>query len=346
MSWGFNKTSQIAGFLSGMLPDGLIILLNDTSPPTGWDAFTDADGKFPVGAGSTYALDSTGGDATVAAGSVTLGSAGSHSSEAGVIDGSNAGGSGNSFGDVGGAHTHDANYSEQEVEPEYQQCMLIKSNGAMGGFPAKSAVLSASAIAGLTNIFTDGYLLKANTTVATGGGGSDTGTLSSEGQHGHNWSIRGPSGGGTNADDEGSHSTGSPTITFTPKAKRKLLSAWSHATSLYQVESNMIAMTDLAVPPAGWSLCDGSGGRPDLRDYFIELVATGNEDLSGTGTNTIEITCAAVTHGFAHDHAGAATQGSQYHQHAQYAWSHEHPTNTDTPAYLPPYYGLYFIIKD
>ena len=65
--------------------------------------------------------------------------------------------------------------------------------------------------------------------------------------------------------------------------------------------------------PDGWSLCNGSAGTPDMRDYFV--VGEGNENVLGTtgGSNT-QTTSLSGSHGHSgtsssagsHNHGGSA----------------------------------------
>ena len=81
--------------------------------------------------------------------------------------------------------------------------------------------------------------------------------------------------------------------------------------------------------PAGWALCDGVGGRPDLRDKFI--VGSGTTYAVGDtgGTNSINLTSAmlpAHTHSFsvtanttsagAHTHSASTTVTDPGHAHS------------------------------
>jgi microcystin-dependent protein len=64
--------------------------------------------------------------------------------------------------------------------------------------------------------------------------------------------------------------------------------------------------------PAGWALCDGTGGRPDLRDRFI--VGAGSAYAIGNtgGFNTVTLTTAQIP---SHSHNGSGTTGNQNANH-------------------------------
>lgn len=79
----------------------------------------------------------------------------------------------------------------------------------------------------------------------------------------------------------------------------------------------------LADIPAGWDLCDGSGGRPDLRSRFLRGVNTNATDPGTTGGATTH-THTEGSH--SHNHGGASTSGDSSHSHSfsAYTWSHNH----------------------
>lgn len=76
----------------------------------------------------------------------------------------------------------------------------------------------------------------------------------------------------------------------------------------------------LATIPAGWSLCDGGGGRPDFRTRFIRGVNTNVTDPGTTG--------GAATHlhtevNYTHSHT-MNNDGTHLHTHSLYTWTHNH----------------------
>ncbi len=88
--------------------------------------------------------------------------------------------------------------------------------------------------------------------------------------------------------------------------------------------------------PAGWALCDGSNGTPDLRDRFI--VGAGNSYAVGaTGGST------------SHNHGGATGAcGSVGGKPPESPWPKAPPNHThsiSSDEHLPPYYALVFIMK-
>ena len=114
----------------------------------------------------------------------------------------------------------------------------------------------------------------------------------------------------------------------------------------------------IASIPSGWSLCDGSGSTPDLRDRFVvgagtggsyAVDATGGSTTSGAHTLTTS-EMPAHTHsylqrGFTKSDPGSGSQdfsdegGSLNTGSAGGGSAHSHA------ATLPPYYALCYIMK-
>lgn len=109
--------------------------------------------------------------------------------------------------------------------------------------------------------------------------------------------------------------------------------------------NNIIAWWSGAIVdiPTGWSICDGNGGRPDLRDQF--LICAGDTyapDDSGGAENH--------NHDFTGDgHAHFLPSGENLTFGPDF-----HSTTTTVPATgttdnennLPPYHALALIMKD
>ncbi|MBA7648407.1 hypothetical protein ES703_56193 [subsurface metagenome] len=82
----------------------------------------------------------------------------------------------------------------------------------------------------------------------------------------------------------------------------------------------------LANIPAGWTLCDGGGARPDLRTRFVRGVNTAITNPGGLGGNTthLHIEDAVAAHSHTMDLNGAA----HAHSYNAYTWSHQHNART------------------
>ncbi len=120
---------------------------------------------------------------------------------------------------------------------------------------------------------------------------------------------------------------------------------------------------------AGWQLCDGSNGTPDLRDKFIlggEFADVGNEEVEqatvianhGSQTLTIgnhvdDVTSAnqSATDTVTDDGANQKTVAIAHNHVVSLNLSHAGSSVTDADAhsvttdYFPPYYTLAFIMK-
>lgn len=164
-------------------------------------------------------------------------------------------------------------------------------------------------------------------------------------------------------------------VLYQAEANLRFVALESRATSL---ETRVTAVEQRLVPvgaiimwsgtlaniPAGWALCDGSGGRPDLRDKFVKG-APASTNPGATG--------GAVDHTHGIGSLGTDTTGVHQHNFTQgsnaatpdlvavdttatgvaaagitdAAGNHAHSiTGTlDAEDHLPPYYEVAFIIK-
>jgi hypothetical protein len=120
--------------------------------------------------------------------------------------------------------------------------------------------------------------------------------------------------------------------------------------------------------PAGWQVCDGTNGTPDLRSMFVYGAANDGELGDGGGVETHIHTNPSTNTGGGHSHSvGGSTSGpsagvngvtggsyqaaSAGHTHgANFSTnsqgSHSHTVgNTAAANHLPPYVKLYFIMR-
>jgi len=99
--------------------------------------------------------------------------------------------------------------------------------------------------------------------------------------------------------------------------------------------------------PAGWSLCDGGNGRPDLRNRFI--VGAGDtyapDDTGGALTHTHPFTGDGHTHGIPNTLACPGA-GANLCLNDTDTDSEVAAGTTDATDHKPPYFALAFIIKD
>ena len=120
--------------------------------------------------------------------------------------------------------------------------------------------------------------------------------------------------------------------------------------------------------PAGWHLCDGNEGTPDLRGKYVVGVSTDNERVP-TGSTSHHHTNSSTNAGGSHVHdvtgsiggtvskvdvsdIGSGTSGiSKTHSHTvdldlPSSGTHQHTTSNTNPANNdPPYLQVYFIMR-
>ncbi len=324
------------------VPAGLIIPYNGLSAPTGWSAFTDANGYFIIGAdGATYVVSNTGGNSSII---VTLNSAGSHAgadhSGIRMTSGSNYYYGRSSQGN----HSHTCTIATPNLKPPYQNVYLIKADSELAKVPQDGVVLAEVNLAGLSNIWTGSNLLRAFTDLTTG-------SQLTKGQESINAGAHRHSNNASRADannlssmegtTRGGH-THIPTFTFTQNAMRYKLSAWTHASASFNLTLNMIGMYESMTPPDGWSLCDGNNGTPDLRTYFIQLKPG---PAGGTDGNNNWSTGGSVAASGAHWHnksnQRAITQVTGEHSNSTTFGAHTWGTGF---TWLPSWYALAFIM--
>lgn len=130
--------------------------------------------------------------------------------------------------------------------------------------------------------------------------------------------------------------------------------------SQYVVPSGVIVMWSglLANIPAGWQLCDGSNGTPDLRSKFLKGAAPGaNPGATGgnlTHTHTDHnYTPAGTVAAIAASQTSPVKVGTSASNAAASGHTHPAPAFTgtaaqlshDSPNHEPPYFSLAFIMK-
>ena len=94
--------------------------------------------------------------------------------------------------------------------------------------------------------------------------------------------------------------------------------------------------------PDGWTLCDGTGGTPDLRDRFI--IGAGDTYDPGDTGGAVNHDHTFTSDGHTHAIVGAPALGigAVYGDHLSV---NTDSGTTDNGSSLPPYYALAFIQK-
>lgn len=328
-------------------PVGLIIPLASSTVPSGWTAFSSADGRLIVGAGSSYGAGATGGSASASL-SGSMSNTGSHtgSNNNNMADRSGAQNSGSSKGESSypaGAHSHNfsGTASAQDV---YKDFRLIKNVSAKK-IAANGLLLGVSSLAGLTNTETStNRFLRANSSYGGTGGSSSlsgSGTAASAGGHIHAYRFySGPASSVSRSVSAGAHSH-NVAFSGTLNTKRIYVSAWTNAASEFDLVAGGIAMWESATPPDGWNICNGANGTPDMRDYFVRIGTTANHG-SVSGNNSVSWAASTSNYG-SHSHVGPSVGAYQTSgSHNSYSWNHTHNASGSTTV-TQPYYALYFI---
>jgi len=272
--------------------------------------------RFPVGAGSTYALNNSG-----SGGRVTFWTPNENTSAQGahygtlrpIQTGANSPSADRWYfnGTTDGEHQHLIIATPYMA---YSQFQFIKALIPMDSFPSNSILLSTlhTSISWLTNIYDGGTFLKSSNVIGNAVMGqslsikTDVTTtdidFGNNGQHEHNWDTASaaPAGGnpttrifpwpGPSAFDgyAGEHTHNFASVILTQNIKKTYATAWTKASASFQGFNGMIGMWDGSPTalPNGWVLCNGTNGTLDLRNYFINI---GNSSNIGTqtGNNTI-----------------------------------------------------------
>jgi hypothetical protein len=328
------------------IPAGLIVpYYNSGGAPSGWSLFSSANGRFIVGAGSTYSPGGSGGSASA---TIIISGSGSHTGTY-----TNVAGGGGTQDDpdynIGafGNHTHTASLT---YTPPYRQLQLIKADSEREYFPAWALALGVQSFSGLTQYLNnDGRLFSANSALGTGGGSTPSPAYSTyAGSHRHYSNTGAPTYDPYGATNKANLYSGYHRHYITPTGathyvKRMYLTAWANASSTFNLESGMIAMYESLTPPDGWSLCNGSGGTPDLRDYFVEFGTTGNHGTT-TGNNTVNFTWTNQAHANHNHYNGVhATNTTRSCPHISNTIHPNSHGTSSTPPYTPQYYALAFV---
>jgi len=94
--------------------------------------------------------------------------------------------------------------------------------------------------------------------------------------------------------------------------------------------------------PAGWHLCDGTNGTPDLRDKFV--VGAGSTYAVGASGGSLTHTHTFTSNGHTHTMPAGAqlNAGAVFNNVTQ---SNVDTGTSDAGSSLPPYYALAWIMK-
>jgi len=371
-------------YVFNYVPLGLIVpYYTAAAVPSGWAAFTSADGRYITGADSTDALYSIGvhaGSSSTA--TVTTSIAGTHTGDDAdetVIYGiktcsypvpaqlcSWRRAATESAADEGD-HDHTITYTPTLG---YEQARLIKSTVINDKFPAGALVLSDSVLtppSGVTQQIVvadeaNNRFLKSNTSISTAYN-TFSEACSTDGDHDHNW-VQGTNDAFlrdagapahrviiTGDPEAGDHAHTFTDSDMTESMYKIYLAAWTNAAADFQGFSKIIAMWESFTPPEGWVLCDGNNGTKNLAKRFVMFgpnasVGQYSGDGSITFNSTLDSNDFSHTHMNNENHWEEDQAGSYTHvNHDTTTFPHTHTVAAAAIDFLPNYYSLVFIQK-
>lgn len=341
----------------GIVPVGAIALLVGTDVPAGWELYATANGKYIVGAGSTYAVGANG---VATAGPWSSSVTGGAHSGSDDTPGPGVGSTAHTWPKPGtfapaGEHTH--NYTVSSVTENIlrrENILVRKITAPAINIPASVRVL------GVANVITPaskntgfaGRLLlpaasNANAGVSTQAATAITFASGNDGHthHPNNENFWETFGGvGTEAQGIGpAGGTHTHTCNVVPvfNPKRKQLCVYESAID-YTPRPGMVFMWagSIGSLPTDYALCDGANGTPDMRDRFLEFGDTAA--AAPTGDNTMRLTGTSSEVGHSHNTGGQAVPAFSVYGHSATVY-HSHTLNQSV-AYVPKYYALAFIM--
>lgn len=346
--------------VEGVVPVGAIVMLNGSTVPDGWADYTDANGRYVIGAGGAYAVGAAGGGGAVTV-SGTTSTNGAHSGGSGTFDVPARSGTGSTSAvsavdsSSRGAHAHSMPSTSVTPTPARRDDrLIIKAGSVAARFPAAAKVWGLGGIThpDVERILTDAdRILRAHT--AAGGfvatGSATVSTLSADDSHDHVDSGSNSGNPGGLLDNVKSANGGGPhthpaTLTFSANPLRRRLALYGGLRE-FPVVPGCIVMWSGAIGalPTDWVLCDGTLDTPDMRGLFVAVAGTGQEG-SSSGDNTVTVSAAIGS--VSHSH-GSGTQKtslpiSNIGRHTA-SVSHTH-TFTSSQAWMPPWFALAFIM--
>jgi len=351
---------------TAQVPVGGLLPFSGAVAPDGYEIFSDADGRYIVGAGGAYSDGSTGGSSVIPGWSGSV-SGGGHSGSRNMLIWGNRGP--NPGFDIPysqftppyvGDHTHACTVADSApLNPSGRKSVWIKKTGAPGPVPEGGEVLSdgeliSSALAAVSSFL--GRIIMADDINANYGSNSASAVasiVSASDSHTHSGQMyervmTGPISGAFEYTFEyvsggGSHNHGgAATGTYTPNVRRRRLAVYMATKDSPIQPGCVIGFDPSEVLPPGWSVCDGTDGTVDLRGFFVERSSVGAAGTSG-GNNTAQY-FATTASDMGHNHVG---DSRGYYQPYTEWWhadsvSHNHSLSGTRP-FIPPYYAMTFI---
>jgi len=365
-SASFYPTEVEVPATTGSIPVGAILPLSGDTIPSGWEAYTAANGRFIVCAGNEYSEGDTGGSATHPGfiGSTTaVDSHGSNPSYSNfrALYFEQEGGSGNAIlpdFPPGLVHSHTYSTGQFTLNLPRREHRLVKKTGTTATSVPKSLRimgLSNLSVAGLTRVVSESNrLLYASSINALLGNQPQFLTFTSGSYNDYHFHRSTPTGRALDTlqvintwydyEAGGGEHTHAFSLEVIHNIKRVNVPLWSGLVD-YPLVPGMIVLWDGGTVPPGWILCDGSGNTPDLRDHFIQISPEGAE-FEKAGDNTIAVSGTSTPVGHDHQGATATTSGNQTTTFAHSnSITHTHDISA-SGSYTPKYYALSAIMFD
>lgn len=257
---------------------------------------------------------------------------------------------------VAGAHSHTVTISSIDSNLKRKSYKLAKCVSA-SPLPSNIYILSDSNLSGLSSVdVEETHMLLNSSSESSGIDGNNTIiitlTTNSAGSHAHG-------GNGTpvysgsepyyrSDSSDGSHFHTATDDDANDNTKKRTFSLWSDVNETVGVISGSIMLWDSDTPPAGWVICDGTNGTPDMRDRYLSISNTASHGVS-TGDNVVTFSGLTTSGAGSHRHysgeGGTVGDPTQSGRHINFIDTHSHTINTFSARIRPEYHALHFIKK-
>jgi hypothetical protein len=333
-----------------VLPANAILpLYGAAAVPSGWSAFTAANGRAIIGAGADFAPAAAGGGGAL---TVWITNPGDHTVAWNGFRGGPASWAGltadGAHSHVGSSVTPDHPYQALRLMQLTAESAVIPQNGTMlfhsGGVPGALTKWSASA---------SDVVFEAGAASGSGGSASAAVSIVLDGEHNHDGteggSVGGSQGGNWKGGSPGTH-LHTATLTITFNCTRRTMHMGYAASSSVNINDfdNPIILYPSITPPAGWALCDGNNGTPDMQYYMIEITTMVASPGVAYGDGTISAPGVTSDTSPTHDHDNGSKCGDCKEDnawHAALGGASAHTVSLPSSVWQPAYYGLAFMMK-
>lgn len=322
-----------------VFPAGTIVLYNRAdisalTAPSGWSFYAGFNGRYILGTSTNASIDTFGSGAGSATLTLSTSATGEHYGPQNVYFPSSYSSSLNStrFNALGGNHSHTGSSTGDlsALTPDTVNSPVLTTTTNQSMLPAYAVVFRTSVPSGSFDHYrpaANGWFSGSSVTqwVDKSGDGSVVGGTAVGGSHSHGqfqttWTWYSGSTPGHQASGGHNHPF---TASLRATLKSKQLKPW-YSTVARPLEYGMIVMYkgSLTQLPAGWRVCNGTLGTPDMSDFFLGYTSAEVHGQTISSSNTVSLS--ATT---------AATLGSV-------TWEHSHITPLNV-AYTSNYTGVH-----